>query len=191
MLEILSRGVAPRYAVLRADGQSFRVWYAGRVRGIHHRAWLLSLLSAVLQVLIFPLPGLSFLCWLALAPLLVALLRARPSESLQLDIEGTRLLPARTWQGFLLGYVCGIIWHCVTCYWIYDTMRRYGGVNIAMSAFLLLLFGMTAGLGHGLFGACVARVANSRDSGERWALMLAPVFWVFVELARTHVLALP
>jgi apolipoprotein N-acyltransferase len=144
-----------------------------------------------LQVLIFPLPGLSFLCWLALAPLLVALLRARPSESLQLDIEGTRLLPARTWQGFLLGYVCGIIWHCVTCYWIYDTMRRYGGVNIAMSAFLLLLFGMTAGLGHGLFGACVARVANSRDSGERWALMLAPVFWVFVELARTHVLALP
>ncbi len=161
------------------------------MRGIHPRAWLLCLLSAILQILIFPLPGLSFLCWLALVPLLVALLRARPSESLQLDIEGTRLLPARTWQGFLLGYVCGIIWYCVTCYWIYDTMRRYGGVNVALSAFLLLLFGMTAGLGHGLFGACFAKVVNSKDTGERWALMLAPVFWVFVELARTHLLALP
>jgi apolipoprotein N-acyltransferase len=152
---------------------------------------LLSLLSAVLQVLIFPLPGLSWLCWLALTPLLAALLRARPSDSLQLDIEGTRLLPARTWQGFLLGYVCGIVWYCGTCYWIFDTMRRYGRVNVAMSAFLLLLFGMTAGLGHGLFGACFARVANSRGSGERWALLLAPVFWVFVELGRTHLLALP
>jgi len=161
------------------------------VGGIHHRAWLLSLLSAVLQVLIFPLPGLSSLCWLALTPLFAALLRARPSESLQLDIEGTRLLPARSWQGFLLGYVCGIIWYCGTCYWIFDTMRRYGGVNVAMSAFLLLLFGMTAGLGHGLFGACFARITNSRASGERWALMLAPVFWVAVELARTHLLALP
>jgi len=161
------------------------------VRGIHHRAWLLSFLSAVLQVLIFPLPGLSSLCWLALVPLFVALLRARPSESLQLDIEGTRLLPARTWQGFLLGYVCGIIWYCGTCYWIFDTMRKYGGVNVAMSAFLLLLFSMTAGLGQGLFGACFAKITNSRISGERWALMLAPVFWVFVELARTHLLALP
>ena len=132
-----------------------------RVRGIHHRAWLLCLLSAVLQILIFPLPGLSFLCWLAIAPLLIAILRARSPESLQLNLEGERLLPARTWQGFLLGYVSGILWYCGTCYWIFDTMRRYGGVNVAMSAFLLLLFGMTAGLGHGAFGACFARIANS------------------------------
>lgn len=161
------------------------------MRGIHPQAWLLSLLSAVLQVLIFPLPGLSFLCWFALTPLFVGFLRARSSESLQLDIEGTRLLPARTWQGFLLGYGCGILWYCGTCYWIFDTMRRYGGLNVAMAAFLLLLFGMTAALGHGLFGACFAKIAGSGGSGERKALMLAPVFWVFVELARTHLLALP
>src|SRR5258707_2147696 len=143
-------------------GLQFRVWYAGRVRGIHPRAWLLSILSAVLQVLIFPLPGLSSLCWLAFVPLFVALLRARPSESLQLDIEGTRLLPARTWQGFLLGDVCGIIWYCGTCYWIFDTMRKDSGVNIAMSAFLLLLFSMTAGVGDGPFAACFAKIPHSR-----------------------------
>ncbi len=163
----------------------------GRVRGIHHRAWLLSLLSAVLQVLIFPLPGYSFLCWLALAPLLVALLRSRSPELLQLELDGTRLLPARPWQGFLLGYVCGIVWYGGTCYWIFNTMRQYGGVNVVMSAFLLLLFAMTAGLGHGLFGAGFAWMAGSRESGSRWALMGAPPLWVAVELARTHLLSLP
>ena len=185
----LSRGIGAE-SPMRKNGRSASAML-GRVRGIHHRAWLLCLLSAVLQILIFPLPKLSFLCWLAIAPLLVAMLRARSPELLQLNLEGERLLPARTLQGFLLGYVSGILWYCGTCYWIFDTMRRYGGVNVAMSAFLLLLFGMTAGLGHGLFGACVAKIANSGANGERWALLLAPVFWVFVELARTHLLALP
>jgi predicted Na+-dependent transporter len=50
-----------------------------RVRQIHSSAWLLVLLSAVLQILIFPLPGLYLLSWFALAPLIVALLRARPA----------------------------------------------------------------------------------------------------------------
>ena len=167
----------------------------GRVRGIHHRAWLLCLLSALLQVLIFPLPGFSFLCWLAFAPLLVALLRARSLESLQLELDGTRLLPARPWQGFLLGYGCGILFYGGTCYWVFNTMRQYGGVNVVMSAFLLLLFCMAAGLGHGLFGLCVARLAVARgpesEIGPRSALMLAPVVWVAVELARTQLLDFP
>lgn len=159
-----------------------------RVRGIHHRAWLLSLLSAFLQVLIFPLPGLSIFCWVALVPLLLALLQARPPEALQLESAGTRLLPARPWQGFLLGYVCGIVWYAGTCYWVFDTMRQYGGLNVAMSAFLLLLFCMTAGLGHALFGACFALLASSQGSMRRYALALAPVLWVAVELTRTHLI---
>ena len=161
------------------------------VRSIHHRAWLLALLSAVLQVLIFPLPGYSILCWIALVPLLLALLRARSPESLQLDIDGTRLLPASPWQGFLLAYLCGIIWYSGTCYWIYNTMRQYGGVNVVMSAFLLLLFSMAVGLAHGLFGACFAWIASSRSSGPRWALIVAPALWVSFELARTHLVSVP
>ena len=160
------------------------------MRAIHHRAWLLSLLSAVLQVLIFPLPSFYPLCWLAVAPLLVALLRARSPESLQLELDGTHLLPARSMQGFLLGYFCGILFYAGTCNWIFNTMRQYGGLSTAMSALMLLLFCMTAGLGHGLLAACFARLASSRRS-LRFALLLSPFFWVAVELARTHLLDFP
>ena len=58
--------------------------YAGNVLRIHKSAWLLVLLSAVLQILVFPLPNLYFLGWAALAPLLIALLRAREPDTLQL-----------------------------------------------------------------------------------------------------------
>jgi apolipoprotein N-acyltransferase len=76
---------------------------------IHSSAWLLTLLSAILQVVIFPLPGLYGLAWIAVGPLLIALLRARPAGELQVD-AAVKLAPARPWQGFLLGYLCGILW---------------------------------------------------------------------------------
>ena len=61
---------------------------------MHKGAWLLMLLSAGLQIVVFPLPDLYFLCWFALAPLLVALLRAREPDTLQLR-AGVQLLPAK------------------------------------------------------------------------------------------------
>jgi apolipoprotein N-acyltransferase len=161
------------------------------VLGIHHRAWLLCLLSAILQVLIFPLPGFYFLCWIAIAPLLVALMRARRPEALQLELAELRLLPARVGQGFLLGYLSGMIWCGGTCYWIFPTMRQFGGLNAVASGLLLLLFCMTAGLAQGLFGACFAWLASSRGATGRFALALAPALWVAVELARTHFLDFP
>ncbi len=54
------------------------------VRQIHFSAWLLVVLSAILQVIIFPLPGIYALSWFALAPLIVALLRARPAGELEI-----------------------------------------------------------------------------------------------------------
>jgi len=72
------------------------------VRQIHPSAWLLAVLSAVLQTVIFPLPGVYILSWFAIAPLLIALLRARPAG--ELEVAGSvRLQPATPWQGFLLG----------------------------------------------------------------------------------------
>ena len=71
------------------------------VRSIHKSAWLLVLLSAALQILIFPLPDLYLLCWVAIAPLLVALLHARRPDTLQLE-TGIKLLPASPLQAFFL-----------------------------------------------------------------------------------------
>jgi len=180
-----------------------------RVRQIHSSAWGLVLVSAALQVAIFPLPGLYGLAWVAVAPLLVAILRARTPETLQLDGQA-RLLPAAPWQGFLLGYVCGILWFAGTCYWIFDTMHRYGGLPIPAAVLALILFCMYVGLYHGMFGLLLALAAGSNNSrlnrsrldksglkaaapgaSMRRALVAAPFLWVAVELARTRITAFP
>ena len=160
-----------------------------RVRQIHSSAWLLIVLSAVLQVLIFPLPGAYVLSWVALAPLIVGLLRARPVG--ELEISGLlRLRPASPPQGFLLGYVCGILWYAGTCYWVYDTMRKYGGLSASAAALALVLFCCYLGLYHGLFGLLIAIMARSPRDFRR-ALVLAPFFWIAVELMRTRVTGFP
>ena len=159
------------------------------MRKIHSSAWLLTVLSAALQVVIFPLPGLYWLAWIAVAPLLMALLRARPAGELQLDAP-VKLAPAKPWQGFLLGYLCGILWSAGTCYWIFDTMHRYGGLPEPVALFALLLFSMYIGLYHGFFGLLVALVAGPTSSIRR-ALVGAPFLWVAVELARTRITGFP
>ena len=108
---------------------------------------MLVALSAILQVLIFPLPNVYVFSWFALAPLIVALLRARPAG--ELEFAGSlRLQPASPGQGFLLGYVCGIVWYAGTCYWIFATMRQYGGLNTPSAALALFLFCLYLGLYH-------------------------------------------
>jgi len=159
------------------------------VRQIHFSAWLLVGLSAILLVIIFPLPGVYVLSWFALAPLIVALLRACPAG--ELEISGSvRLRPATPWQGFLLGYACGIPWYAGTCYWIYDTMRQYGGLSAPEALLALFLFSCYLGLYHGLFGLLVSLLAGSGRDFRR-PLVLAPFLWVAVELARTRVTGFP
>jgi apolipoprotein N-acyltransferase len=159
------------------------------VRQIRKEAWLLVLLSAALQILSFPLPGLYILSWISVAPLLIALLHARTPETLQLD-ESRKFLPARPWQGFLLGYACGVLWYMGTCYWVYDTMHQYGGLSAPVGLFVLLLFALYLGLYHGLFGLLVSVLAR-KDSGNRLALLSVPFLWVAIELARTRVSGFP
>jgi apolipoprotein N-acyltransferase len=156
---------------------------------IESSAWLLTLLSAILQVLIFPLPNLYFLCWFAVAPLLIALLRTRAPETLQLK-TGIRLLPAKPLQGWLLGYVCGIIWYGGSCYWIYATMRQYGGLNAPAAAGILIIFCLYLALYHGAFGLAISLLAGGSPLSRR-ALLLSPFAWVAVELARTRISGFP
>ena len=159
------------------------------MRQIHSSAWLLILLSAVLQVLIFPLPNVYILSWLALTPLIVALLRARPAGVLEIS-DSVRLQPASPAQAFLLAYVCGILWYAGTCYWIYDTMRQYGGLSAPMAVLALFLFCCYLGLYHGIYGLLLSLlVGKGRD--YRRALATAPFLWVGVELARTRVTGFP
>ena len=159
------------------------------VRQIHKNAWLLVVLSAVLQIIIFPLPNQYILCWVAVAPLFIALLRARVPDTLQIS-EGIKLLPARPGQAFLLAYLCGILWYGGTCYWIYNTMRQYGGVNTPLAVCMLFLFCLYLGLYHGVFGLLISLLTD-QSAFSRRALLLGPVIWVGVELARTRITGFP
>jgi apolipoprotein N-acyltransferase len=159
------------------------------VRQIHFSAWLLVGLSSLLQVLIFPLTGIYVLSWVAFAPLIVALLRARPAGAL--EVEGAvKLQPANPGQAFLLAYVSGILWYAGTCYWIYNTMREHGGLSVPAALLALFLFCLYLGLYHGLFGWLLS-VAVGPDRDHRRALVAAPFLWVAVELARTRVTGFP
>ena len=159
------------------------------MRQIRRNAWLLVLLSAVLQILSFPLPGLYVLSWIALGPLVVAILHGRTPETLQLN-ESRKLIPASPWQGFFLGYVCGVVWYVGTCYWVYDTMHEYGGLSAPIALFVLLLFALYLGLYHGAFGLLLSLLAR-RDPDHRLPLISAPFLWVAIELTRTRISGFP
>jgi apolipoprotein N-acyltransferase len=156
---------------------------------IHKSAWLLVLLSAALQILIFPLPNLYLLSWVAITPLLIAILRARQPQTLQLR-AGIKLLPASPLQAFVLAYACGILWYAGTCYWIYSVMHQYGGVGTPAGVGILILFCLYLAIYHGIFGLLVNLLAGTSPFNLR-ALLLSPVVWVAVELARTRVTGFP
>lgn len=159
------------------------------MRQIHPSAWLLIALSAVLQVLIFPLPAVYVLSWFAITPLILALLRARRAGAFEVE-DAVRLHPATPGQAFVLAYVCGILWYAGTCYWIFDTMRLYGGLSTPMAVLVLFLFCCYLGLYHGLFGLLLSLLAG-RGRDYRRVLVATPFVWVAVELARARVTGFP
>jgi apolipoprotein N-acyltransferase len=142
----------------------------------------MAVLSGVLQILPFPIAGPTPLwrtafCWIALVPLLWALLRNGNAGKLT------------AFQGAILGYLCGFLWYLGNCYWIYQTMYLYGGLAKPVAAAILILFCLYLGLYHALFGALIA--AFHRRFGRQAALLLVPFGWVAVELARARITGLP
>src|SRR3981189_1584997 len=119
------------------------------MRQIPLRLWAMAVLSGILQILPFPIAGPTPLwrtafCWIALVPLLWA----------------------------LLGNLCGFIWYLGNCYWIYQTMYLYGALAKPIAAGILILFCLYPGLYHALFGTLIA--AFHRRFGRQAALLLVP-----------------
>ena len=162
------------------------------MRRVRRNAWLLACTSGVLQVVIFPNPALYILSWVALAPLIYAILKCREQDAtLVLDDGGEFLAPATAWQGFLLGYVSGVIWYLGSNYWIFYVMHVYGGIGTATSVLLLLMYALYLASYHGLFGLLLALIAARRNGFSLRALVFTPFAWVTVELARTYITGFP
>ena len=125
-------------------------------------------LSGVLQVLPFPIAGPTPLwrtafCWIALLPLLWALLGNTKTGN-----------PLTLRQGALLGYLCGFIWYMGNCYWIYQTMYLYGGLAKPIAAGILVLFCLYLGLYHALFGTLIAAYPNASAASALFCLCPSP-----------------
>jgi apolipoprotein N-acyltransferase len=161
------------------------------VRNIPARAWILALFSSVLQILVFPNVNLYFLCWIALSPLLYALLLGRGGDGELFDSEGRSLRPFTLWQGFVIGWASGILWYLGTCYWIYPVMNGYGHLAAPVAALITAGYCIMMGTHHGVFGLLVVLMARRSSAGNRRPLLLAPVFWVAIELARDRIIGVP
>ena len=163
-----------------------------RVTRIRPRAWIFACASGILQVLIFPKFAIYLLGWVALAPLIYAILKCREQDVTMVLADGGQFLaPATPWQGFLLGYASGIIWYLGSCYWVYHVMHSYGGLDVPTSAALLVGFALYLALYHGLFGLLLALIAARRNGFSLRALVFTPFIWVAVELARTYITGFP
>jgi apolipoprotein N-acyltransferase len=154
------------------------------MRFIPVRLWALAVLSGLLQLLPFPIAGPTPLwrtafCWVALLPLLAALVGK--------NREGK---PLTVFQGTLLGYACGFLWYLGNCYWIYQTMHLFGGLSKPIAAGILILFSLYLGLYHAIFAGLMTALRRSRF-GVQGALLLSPFLWVAVELARARITGLP
>jgi apolipoprotein N-acyltransferase len=146
--------------------------------------WAAAVLSAGLLELPFPIAGpmppwRAVFAWFALVPLLWAVLS--PGDSAQ---------PHPLRRGFLLAYLCGVLWYIGNCYWIYNTMLMYGDMPRAVAVLLLVGFSLVLGLYFGLFGWGVLLVRRATGS-TRLALAFAPFLWTALELAAARITSVP
>jgi apolipoprotein N-acyltransferase len=148
------------------------------------KLWAAAGLSAGLLELLFPLAGplpiwRSIFAWFALVPLLWALLSPACVEQ-----------PRPLRRGFLLGYLCGVLWFGGNCYWVRDTMKQYGDMPLGAPTLLLLAFSLYLGLYFGFFGLALVLVRRATGS-TRLALIAAPFLWVAMELAAARITSFP
>jgi apolipoprotein N-acyltransferase len=146
------------------------------------KLWAAAGLSAGLLELPFPLAGplppwRNVFAWFGMVPLIWAVLRAA---------SGVR--PLRC--AFLVAYFAGFLWYCGNCYWVRDTMMRYGDMPTAAPTLLLVGFSLVLGLYFGLFGLSIALVMGS-SRNTRLALAAAPAVWVALELAASRITSVP
>ena len=134
----------------------------------------LAAASGVLLSLSFPKYGHPAFAWIALAPLLVALMHtAQRASARRRPIAGA----------FALGLTTGVVYFTGTLYWITRVMAVYGGlqgwvavlVNAALIAYLALF--------PAIFAMIVVRLMLAQ--GAR-ALVAVPFVWTATELGRTH-----
>ncbi len=122
--------------------------------------FLLITLSAILIILPLSYPGLFFLAWLALIPVLFVLKR---EESLK--------------RSFFWGWLLGIILYAGSSYWLFYPLRDFSGLPYPLVIALTLILLAIAGLSRGLWA-----VLYRLFSGEKGdSLIILTASWLSIE----------
>ena len=134
----------------------------------HYQPACLAILSGVLQILLFPKFSLSWVSWVALVPLLIALFRET------------------SWKrALLLGWIFGVIFFSGCCYWILDVLQGYGDMHWSGALLLFALLIVYLSLFPSLF-ACAFSRTSLKFPG--FCFLLAPCLWVATEYLRGYLL---
>ena len=159
------------------------------MRRVPWRLLGLAVVTAGLLDLPFPLAGplpvwRTVFAWFALVPLLMGLLRLPlPGESRRWTLG---------WSA-AAGWLCGAVWFDANCYWVYDTVHLYGGMNGPTGLFAMLLFGLYLGFWFGVFALALAgiRLATMGTRSGWLAFAGIPFLWVAMEFALARIPEFP
>jgi len=145
-----------------------------RLATAHHDAPLLDVprslglaaVSGALLACTFPKVDFGPLAWIALVPLLLAVLGHGPRAA------------------FRIGWVAGVVFFLATLYWLVLTIGTYTNLSPLVSVGPLILLCAFLALAFGTFAA---GCELARRNGAELALV-APPLWVLMEWVRTYIL---
>ncbi len=129
--------------------------------------YVMSAFSGLVLVFSFAPYDLYGLAWVALVPFFLA-------------IEG---MPAG--RAARAGFIMGMFYFFGTTYWIYHSMRDYGGMSLLASLVIVIALAAYLSLYTSAFAALYA--AKIRHT-KLPALLVAPVLWVSLEYLRSYFL---
>ena len=125
----------------------------------------LAVVSAILFALAYPDFEIAILAWVALVPLLLAVITEKGSFA----------------KSFVSGWIFGTVFFFLTGWWLTFAPITYAGFPFIVAYVLLfcvtLVAGIFAGLACGLTALCIERFG-------RGGLFAAPFFWVAAEFLR-------
>jgi apolipoprotein N-acyltransferase len=133
------------------------------------RDFLLAIVSGLLLAWSFPSVAQGWLAFVALAPLLVGVVRATSTR-----------------RAFLLGWIAQTTAWLVMVPWVVRVMSYYGGLPYAAGVAIFIAMALYLGLYGGVFTAIVHRLRL----GEHFLpWLLVPLAWAAIEYARTYLLS--
>jgi apolipoprotein N-acyltransferase len=130
---------------------------------------ILAIVSGVLLTCAFPKPGLAYLAWFALVPLLICVSPISDPK-----------------KSFRMGFLAGLV-HFLTLfgYWLVPTMTTYGRLPVYVSVPVAFLAGAYLALYPAIFCAVLTYVCAS----PALLALLVPAIWVATEYLRATLLS--